>query len=104
MAKKTFMCIRDCQAHETPGDPRSVRLFKVGETWMWDECPSHHFVEVGKKDNPIGALRKKLEDLNIVWDKEWSMDRLQREIDVAENRGSMVVPKIRKREDKKSKK
>lgn len=76
-----WMCIRSCY-------DRDCRTWNVGDVIKADEAPMpRHFTLLGKNDqaDPITAMREKIEELDLDWDENWSLDRLTREVEVAED-------------------
>lgn len=80
---KSWMCVRKCQ---WGSNVESRKLYDVGAIVETHEQPCRHFVELqsGSVVDPVKVFRGKLDELGIVHDREWSLDRLQRELNIAE--------------------
>lgn len=79
---KVWMCVEKCQWGQALN---AVKIYQVGETVAAFEQPCRHFIgiESNKVTDPITVLREALDDHGIAWDRNWSLDRLQRELAIA---------------------
>ncbi len=92
-----FICIRRCF-------DKDCRSWYVGDIYEGDQPPTKHFDEVKKKVNPIDHMRKKIEGLGLSYDKEWPLDRLQREYEQAVIYLNREAAKKEEKEEKPNKK
>jgi hypothetical protein len=70
---KEWVCI-------TESLDKDHNYYYVGDIVEAVKPPNKHFKEMKRGENPLKVLRRKLDDMDIVWSPDWSLDKLAFEL------------------------
>lgn len=75
-ATHRFICIRQCF-------DASCKMWEVGNVFEGEEAPMpKHFMKTNpRRKDVVSALRDKLDDMGVGWEREWSLEKLQQMVD-----------------------